>query len=277
MNRLDTVKQYYASFGEREWLRLTDSPDGYVEFAITCRQIASCLVPGSRVLDVGGGPGRYAIWLAEHGHRVVLADLSPELLEIAKTNIKASSAGNRIEEICETDARDLSRWPNESFDAVLCLGPFYHLPKEEDRSQVTREIVRVLKPRGFLFAAFMPRLGFLRRTLAIANERHHFQNDEWLKSLLKRGEFQNSSPGRFTHGYGIDPSDISPYFTRLGFDPISLLSAESVAGGIPHELSTLFHANRALHDRIIETLHAVASDPSILGSDGHLLFTGQKR
>jgi S-adenosylmethionine-dependent methyltransferase len=43
--------------------------------------------PKSRILDIGGGPGRYAMWLAKHGHRVVLADLSPELLAIARTKL----------------------------------------------------------------------------------------------------------------------------------------------------------------------------------------------
>ena len=71
----DAVRAYYAAFGEREWTRLDNPDDGAVEFAITCRTLATYLPTAARVLDLGGGPGRYAIWLARRGHHVVLADL----------------------------------------------------------------------------------------------------------------------------------------------------------------------------------------------------------
>ena len=82
---------------------------------------------GARVLDLGGGPGRYAIWLAEHEYRVTLADVSPELLAIARERIDV--AGVEVQAIVEADARDLAAWADVSFDAVVCLGPFYHSPK----------------------------------------------------------------------------------------------------------------------------------------------------
>ena len=130
--RKDRVRAYYASFGEREWQRLTNPDDGAVEFALTKRLLATHLPPSGRVLDLGGGPGRYTIWLAERGYQVVLADLSPELLAIARTQIAAAGIGQQVEAIVEADACDLSRWPDASFDAVLCLGPFYHLPDPAD-------------------------------------------------------------------------------------------------------------------------------------------------
>src|SRR5262245_57579099 len=72
----DRVRNYYAQFGEREWLRLTNAEDGAVEFAVTCHALASYLPKHGRILDIGGGPGRYTIWLAQRGYTVVLADLS---------------------------------------------------------------------------------------------------------------------------------------------------------------------------------------------------------
>jgi 2-polyprenyl-3-methyl-5-hydroxy-6-metoxy-1,4-benzoquinol methylase len=73
----DTVRAYYAGFGEREWTRLENPEDGAVEYTLTCHTLAMYLPPRARVLDIGGGPGRYAIWLAERGHRVVLAVCPP--------------------------------------------------------------------------------------------------------------------------------------------------------------------------------------------------------
>jgi 2-polyprenyl-3-methyl-5-hydroxy-6-metoxy-1,4-benzoquinol methylase len=122
----DAVRAYYASFREREWARLENPADGAVEFAITCYTLGMYLPPEARVLDIGGRPGRYAIWLAMQGYRVVLADLSPELLSIARAKIEQSGVETMVEDIAEADACDLSRWADDSFDAVLSLGPFYH-------------------------------------------------------------------------------------------------------------------------------------------------------
>src|SRR5215208_6831641 len=85
----EAVINYYESFGRREWARLT-SAAGAIEFAVNCHYIAAHLPPGARVLDIGGGPGRYAIWLAQRGHPVVLTDLSAKLLAIAREQVAAS-------------------------------------------------------------------------------------------------------------------------------------------------------------------------------------------
>ena len=124
---MEEVKAYYAGFAEREWARLDNPADGQVEFAVTCDVLTRHLPVGARVLDLGGGPGRYAIWLAEHEYRVTLADVSPELLAIARERIDV--AGVEVQAIVEADARDLAAWADVSFDAVVCLGPFYLSPK----------------------------------------------------------------------------------------------------------------------------------------------------
>ena len=107
----DAICAYYASLGEREWARLENPDDGAVEFAMTCHTLAVYLPPDARVLDIGGGPGRYAIWLAQRGCRVVLADPSSELLSTARAKIDQAGVGTMVEEILEADARDLSHWP----------------------------------------------------------------------------------------------------------------------------------------------------------------------
>jgi hypothetical protein len=63
---VEAVRSYYASFGEREWTRLT-TPIGAIEFAINSYALAKHLPPDARVLDIGGGPGRYALWLSAKG------------------------------------------------------------------------------------------------------------------------------------------------------------------------------------------------------------------
>src|SRR5262245_42331592 len=125
----DTVRAYYATFGEREWHRLTSPADGAVDWTLTCHMLTTCLPATGRVLDLGGGSGRHTIWLAQRGYRVVLADLSADLLALAQDKIAAAGVTDAVEALVEADACDLSAWPDQSFDAIVCLGPFYHLPE----------------------------------------------------------------------------------------------------------------------------------------------------
>jgi len=61
-------------------------------------EVAPQFPPGARILDVGGGSGRNAIWLAKHGHRVTIADVSAAGLDIARNS--AVDAGVEIATVC---------------------------------------------------------------------------------------------------------------------------------------------------------------------------------
>ena len=65
------MSAHYATGQEHERLRGW----GRLEFVRTKELLARHLPPPPAVaLDVGGGPGAYAIWLAEQGYRVHLLD-----------------------------------------------------------------------------------------------------------------------------------------------------------------------------------------------------------
>lgn len=71
----EAVRDYYATFDQREWTRL-ESPAGRLEFAVTTALLEAHLPSSGEVLDLGGGPGRYTRWLLDRGYTVTLADLS---------------------------------------------------------------------------------------------------------------------------------------------------------------------------------------------------------
>lgn len=270
------VRDYYATAPQKEWARLEASPDGHVEFALTRKVVRAHLSSASRVLDIGGGPGRYAVWLAQEGHRVTLADLSPDLLCVARSKIREQGLSDDAVEIAEADACNLQRWPDHSFDAVLALGPFYHLPDVKDREAAAREIARVLRPGGMVFAAFMSRWSFVRRVLAIADERHYLQDSAWVEDLVEHGVFRNTIAGRFSVGYGVKPEEITPFFGRFGLGEVGVFAAESIAGGIAHQLDSLQRTAPQEYERVLDILLRVSREPSIQGFYGHILFVGQK-
>ena len=93
--------------------------------------------PPATIFDVGGGPGTYSAWLARAGYQVHLVD--PILLHLQQARQRSDSQPIfPIRSIVMGDARWLGV-PPASADAVLLLGPLYHLLEREDRITAIRE------------------------------------------------------------------------------------------------------------------------------------------
>ncbi len=80
-----------------------------------------------RVLDLGGGAGRFALWLAPRVEEVVLVDYSESLLAVARARAEAMGLRN-----VRTVARSiLELEPDGQFDVVLVMGVAAHLENSE--------------------------------------------------------------------------------------------------------------------------------------------------
>jgi ubiquinone/menaquinone biosynthesis C-methylase UbiE len=271
----ESVRDYYSAFDENEWHRLT-WPEGVIEFAVTTYVLNKYLPEKGRILDIGGGPGRYTIWLAQRGYRVVLADLSPNLVQIGRAKITEANVQSQIEDVLVCDVRDLSRYDENSFDAVLCLGPFYHLTEPADRKQAASEVVRVVKPKGTVFIALIPIYTFLRRILAHTDEQHHLTRPEFVSRLMNEGVFINDVPNRFTAGHGVHPQEIAPFFEKHGLKKVDLLADTGFAAPNAHNLAEMAESNPEAYETAMELIINTAHDPSIFGASIHLLYVGQK-
>jgi S-adenosylmethionine-dependent methyltransferase len=271
----EAVRNYYATFDENEWNRLT-GPEGTIEFAVTTHTLNKYLPHDGRILDIGGGPGRYSIWLAQRGYRIVLADISPNLLDIARAKIAEASVQSQIEEMVTCDACDLSRFGDNSFDGVLCLGPFYHLIEPADRERAVSELVRVLKPNGIAFVAFMPIYTFLRRTLALKDERQHLAQPAFVSRLLNEGVFLNDISGRFNAGYGVRPNAVAPFMEQHGLRTMELLADTGFVAAHAEQLAELRESDPMAYETVMEIIMNTAGDSSLLGASIHLLYVGRK-
>ncbi len=81
------VKAYFDEYAEREWHRLESTMPGRIKAAIHSHILQAHLRPGIRALDVGCGPGRFAMQMASLGAMVTLVDISPKQLELAKQKL----------------------------------------------------------------------------------------------------------------------------------------------------------------------------------------------
>ncbi len=110
------------------------------------KMLAGIDTQGKRILDIGCGIGGPACEMARtHGARVVGVDLEAPL--VARANRRA--AGSGFADQCRFQTVDIGPLPfdDESFDVVTSAGA---LTQTEDKAAVLREILRVLKPGGYV-------------------------------------------------------------------------------------------------------------------------------
>ena len=141
------LEAYYNSRDENARLL---SNHGRVEYLTTMRYIERYVQPGSRILEVGAGTGRYSIALARAGHHITAVELIQHNIDVFKNQLKS---GDDID-IHQGNAMDLSAFDDDSFDAVLVLGPLYHLYSDADKCAALNEAKRVVKKDGTIFAAY---------------------------------------------------------------------------------------------------------------------------
>lgn len=139
---------FYNNYDEDSRLR---QRHGTVEFLTTMRYIDRYLRPGSRVLEIGAGTGRYSHALARRGYRVSAVELVEHNIEVFRKN----TLPNETVTIVQGNALDLSAFPDNAYDITLLLGPLYHLYRREEKLQALREAIRVTKPGGIVFAAYV--------------------------------------------------------------------------------------------------------------------------
>ena len=148
MNINQYIIDFYNQYDEDS--RLV-SKHGTVEFLTTMRYIEKYMKPGSRVIEIGAGTGRYSHALARQGYAVDAVELVEHNIEVFHRNTLST------EDITVTqgNALDLSAFPSDQYDITLLLGPLYHLYTLEDKRQALREAIRVTKPGGVVFAAYV--------------------------------------------------------------------------------------------------------------------------
>lgn len=264
---------HYEAADERE--RLTVAPGGRLELIRTQELLARFLPPSPAViLDVGGAAGIHAAPLAAGGYEVHLVDP-------VRRHVEQAGEVPELASVRSGDARSLDR-PDDSVDAVLLLGPLYHLTERADRVAALAEARRVLRPGGVIAAAVISRYASTLDGLF-----RGYLRAEGFESLVARdvaeGQHRNPDdvPGWFTTAYFHEPDEVPAEALDAGLDVEALIAIEGPAWLVP-DLRRCGRGPRAAaahhpprRDRATPPRHEPASAPR--GKETHHSSLGSAR
>jgi len=265
------IIDHYESMDEA--LRL-DKPENQIEQLRTQELLHRFLPPPPAViLDIGGGAGVYAFWLADRGYQVHLVDSVP--LHISQAEEAARLRGGPpLASIKTGDARQVDH-PESSVDGVLLLGPLYHLTERSDRILALREARRVLRPGGIIFAAAINRFA---STIAALLE--DFIADPQFMPIYEQdmrfGQHRNPTgdPRFFTTAFFHYPQELIDEVEEAGFRFETLLAVEG-----PARLLKDFEEQwsiPAIQERIVRITRMVESESTLWGVSPHIMAIGKK-
>lgn len=209
------------------------------------------------ILDGCAGTGNYAFPLAKLGYQVTAGDIVPNNVEIIRKKQEKDPA---LKEIYVGSMTDLSRFADQTFDAVLCMGAFYHVGNG-DRILTMKECLRVLKPNGMLVISYINAMAAV--VLGLKDELKNMDEvNKWFENKTSDGIFLYMSPSQVE---------------QLANDFQMKIVAHVAADGISHFLSDKI--NRAAEEnfhRWFQFHLKTCEDQNLLGYSLHALLILQK-
>ena len=268
LDSIEEVRRFYDSASQMEWERLEKHP---FEFLLTTYMMERYVRPGNRVLDIGGGPGRYSIHFAQKGCAVTLAELSEGNAALARE--KAAQAGVPLD-VRVSNCLDLEALGLGQFDHVFLMGPLYHLQREEDRVRAVEIALGHLKPGGALYASFI---------LAFSGILYDLQNGGYLVEDLKNPAANHLvdavaqgrdylGPG-FTAVYFYHQRNILPFMERFPLVELHLFGQEGILAPNYRDILARDPEERAAW---VELAKKYLETPELLAYSEHAMYIGRK-
>jgi SAM-dependent methyltransferase len=259
----DIIGHYEERYDEDD--RLARNPVGRLELLRTRIILDRYLPePPATILDVGGGPGIYAAVLNDAGYDVELIDIVPRHIRQATERGVRAQLG---------DARELPA-ATKSQDAVLLLGPLYHLTERADRLAALGEALRVGKCGAPVFAAAISRYASAIDGLDTGN----WDDPAFAKIVvadLETGEHVNptGNPAYFTRAFFHLPGELRSELEDAGLRDVEVLAVEGI-GWVADDLGERLD-DAYMRAELLRLLELLERETPILGVSPHLLGIGR--
>ncbi|HWW37770.1 class I SAM-dependent methyltransferase [Pedobacter sp.] len=264
------IDQFYAKTSEENRLSLGLGP---LEYERNTELIGRYLSTSGKdtIIDVGGGPGIYAEWLAQLGHMVYLID--PVAKHIKQAKLRASKLKKPFQCLLG-ESRNLDI-PSGTADVVILHGPLYHLQSKQDRIISVKEALRVLKPGGTVLGFA---INYTASTIAglLNGMIHETSFYEMCKKELQTGIHNppQNWPGLLPEAYFHKPEELKNEFETGGFTALDMMAVEGMIWLDSKYFET--RSTPAKKEAIMALLKMTERDPSILSMSPHMMIAGRK-
>ncbi|UTF53950.1 class I SAM-dependent methyltransferase [Natronosalvus rutilus] len=269
-------ERYYDEYGHEEWNRLEATLGGHLEFEGTTTYLERYLPNSGHVLDAGGGAGRYAVWLAERGYSVTLADQSRRQCEIARAKVREHGVADRV----TVERADLRALPfaGDRFDAVCCTGgPLSHLTDESSREQALAELRRVARSESPVFVSVMGRLALLQNLV------RSVEYAPGILAMVESGTYDADfarehlthleEPG-FTACHFFRAAELEAVLESAGFEIEALVGLEGIAANVG-ERQDLEDLEPDVVEAVTEAVRGLRTDPAVVDWSNHILVVAR--
>lgn len=263
---VEVVQSYYDTTVESEWERLERN---WYEYEINKHYIDRYVKPGDCVLDVGGGPGRYSLYLAGCGAEMTLRDLSPGNVAFAAQ--KAREQGHSVRTVCG-DARKADELVDGQYDVVLLMGPLYHLTTEADRICAVNACLKRLRPGGVLCVAFISTIaGMIYAARELPESIMAEGEDTFYEKIKNREDFAGQA---FTQAFFIEPSHVLPFMEQFPLETLHLVNSESIIAPFHNQIMA---SDVDVRQKWLDLAIALAEREDLRCYTEHFLYIGRKR
>lgn len=216
----------------------------------------------AKILDAGGGTGRWTLPLVKIGYQVTLSDISSGLLRVAKEKLSKQGLFDRVE-LREVNITNLP-FADDSFDFVLCWGGPLSCG---DSERAASELVRVLRKGGRIL------IDAINRYYAAL---HRFEDDPSIAVKMVKSEFNGSPWGRV---FGLE--EFREMFEGRGIRVLAIYGRSSPDGlGVldllPKEIREAKEWSNETFSQLMNLMRYLNKDPSVIGMAGSLLLVGEK-
>lgn len=261
------VVRYYENYREED--RITTNNARRIEYLTTISFFEKMLSGSLNILDCAAGTGTYAFYLADKGHKVTATDITPRHISYIEEKLSEKSY---TMDTGVLDAVDMSCFPDESFDVVLNMGPFYHIIDEQSRMRCFEESFRVLKKGGFLMTAYIPKF-YLNQMITISDDK--YLDKRLLEQIKETGILHHNDPKCFwTDTYYSSFDEMQDLYKRYNLEITEHFAQDGLA---PLFSKTVDKWNTEQLKIWMEYHLSVCTEKSIIGMSNHVLIAGRKK
>ena len=263
------VASYFDQRGYEEWDRFDRSLGDRVSLAMHTEALERAVPRGSRVLEIGAGPGRFTEVLHRLGCTIDVGDLSANQLACNRALGESRGFATSVHAWHQLDICDLAAFSDTSYDAVVALGgPLSYVFDERDRALA--ECRRVLRPGGVLVASVMSLWGTTRRHL----DEILGYGPEIPRAVTLSGDISEQTvPGSTHHCHMYRASELRELLERHDLADIRITASSALSTGVA---SALVASATPTWNTLLELERSACVEPGYIDAGTHLIAVARR-